>query len=130
MKFARLDNNGLRVAINPNNVTTVLDGVTSCKVFTTETSDPITISGSFDEVVGALESVDAPPVAPVVGPDPADLERAAKVLDLIADAAGDGIDEVAIDQAIDQAIGANGIEWTDTMEKARALAARLRGRAS
>lgn len=126
MKFARLDNNGLRVAINPNNVTTVLDGVTSCKVFTTETSDPITISGSFDEVVGALESVDAPPVAPVVGPDPADLERAAKVLDLIADAAGDGIDEVAIDQAI----GANGIEWTDTMEKARALAARLRGRAS
>jgi len=114
MKFARFaDEYAKRVAVNPANVRFVREpdnprGPTYIELV----NGRVAVMATFDEVVSRLEGVH----------DPADLERAAKVLDLIAD----GIDEVAIDQAI----GANGIEWTDTMEKARALAARLRGRAS
>ncbi len=128
MKFACFaDEYAERVAVNPANVRFVREpdnpkGPTYIELV----NGRVAVMATFDEVVSVLQGVDAPPVAPVVGLDSADLERAAKVLDLIADAAGDGIDDVAIDQAI----GANGIEWTDTMEKARALATRLRGRAS
>ena len=83
------------------------------------------VRGSVDEVSAALEAAGAPAVAPVVEVAPTDLERAAKVLDLLADSAKDFsfVDGVAVDKAI----GANGIEWTDSVEKASALAARLRG---
>ena len=83
------------------------------------------VVGSVAEVVAALEAAGAPDVAPVVEVEPMDLERAAKVLDLLADSAKDFsfVDGVAVDKAI----GANGIEWTDSVEKASALAARLRG---
>ena len=127
IRFARFNNDGSRVALNPRNVTTVLANGSTCKVFTVEDVEPMTISGSFDEVVAALESVTAPPVAAAVGVAPTDLERASGVLDLLAMACEHYTwDDLDIN-TIDRAIGVNSPELHDTRDALRALAAKLRG---
>lgn len=93
-----------------------------CEVFLP--TGTIVARGTVEEVSAALESATSPPVAAAVEVAPTDLERAAKVLDVIAACSGESTYDEA---AIDRAIGADGITWTDTMEKARALAAKLRG---
>ena len=128
IRFVRFHVDGMNIAIRPEHVTTITcDAETPdvCHVLTVESDQPVSVHALFDDVVAALESATATPVA-AVEVAPTDLERAAKILDLIADAAGVWPGGVS-GSAIDEALGANGMEWTDTMEKARALAAKLRG---
>lgn len=127
IRFAVFNNRGLRVAFNPQNVTTVLANGETCKVFTTETGDPMTVLASFDEAVATLEAAAAPPAPAPVVVEPSDLERAAKLMEILADGADDS-DYRAVDEvAIDQAIGADGVHRSDSIAKLRALANRLRG---
>ena len=117
-----------RIAINPAAVTSVLEDVndsSACRVFTVESVEPVTVAGSFDEVVAALEAAGAPAVAPVVEVAATDLERAAKVLDRLANAAIDGGWVYLDDDAI--GISSYNLDWEDTPNELYALAARLRG---
>ena len=121
-----------RIAINPAAVTSVLEDVndsSACRVFTVESVEPVTVAGSFDEVVAALEAAGAPAVAPVVEVAPTDLERAADVLEELARAARTGsFDESKpCVSVIDRAVGVGSYEWDDTADALIGLAARLRG---
>lgn len=80
----------------------------------------IEVVGPMDEVLAALESATAPPVAAAVEVAPTDLEIAAKMLDLFA--------EADIRWAfVDRALGLGDVGWDDTRGALRALAAKLRG---
>jgi len=115
---------GCHIAINPAAATSVLEDLSksgACKVFTTESGEPVTVAGSFDEVVAALETAGAPAVAPAVEVAPTDLEMAADLLDLFS---RDSIVWAPIDRrlGLDDEAG-----WTETRSAMLALAARLRG---
>lgn len=99
-----------------------------CEVFTPYGT--FTIRGTVDEVSAALESATAPPVAAAVEVAPTDLERAATIVDLLAEASEDEDGElwtcVGV-RAVDAALGLGDCGFDDTSRALRALAAKLRG---
>ena len=88
------------------------------------------VVGTVDEVSAALESATAPPVAAAVEVAPTDLERAATIVDLLAEASEDEDGEVWTCVgvgAVDAALGLGDSTFEDTSRALRALAAKLRG---
>ena len=89
-----------------------------------------TVLGTVEEVSAALESATAPPVAAAVEVAPTDLERAATIVDLLAEASEDEDGElwtcVGV-RAVDAALGLGDCGFDDTSRALRALAAKLRG---
>ena len=87
----------------------------------------IAVVGSVADVVAALEAATVPPAPAPVVVEPSDLERTAKVLDRLANAARDGgWDYLDVDQ-IDDAIEVSSSDWSDTADALIILADRLRG---
>lgn len=88
------------------------------------------VVGTVDEVSAALESATAPPVAAAVEVAPTDLEMAARVLVMLAQAASTdvGWDSLSI-TAIDKVVGVadDDMDWDSTADALRVLAAKLRG---
>ena len=122
------------VSINPARVVAVIAVLTpngrAPEFSAIEVGDRvIEVVGSVAEVVAALESATAQPVAAAVEVAPTDLERASGVLDLLAMACehySDAWDDLDIN-TIDRAIGVNSPELHDTRDALRVLAAKLRG---
>ena len=128
IRFARFNNGGQRTAINPRSVTTVLANGSTCKVFTVETANAMDIIGSFDEVVAALESATAPPIAAAVEVAPTDLEMAAQVLEVVASE----IDDDELEHLAARVNNKIGTRYDTTPRdgaicRLQALAAKLRG---
>lgn len=136
MKFARFaDEYAKRVAVNPANVRFVREpdnpkGPTYIELV----NGRVAVMATFDEVVGGLEGVDAPPVAT----DP-DLEVAARILDILAKAVtesdnGDPIEAArqALEDAAGETLPGAGLDakWDGASARLEVLAARLRGRTS
>lgn len=94
-----------------------------CEIFLT--SGMITIRGTVEEVSAALEAAAAPP-EPETVIDPIDLDRAAKVLEILADAIanGDKYDVLAV--KIDEVFGFRDPAWSATTGALSDLAARIR----
>jgi len=120
------------VSINPARVVAVIAVLTpngrASEFSAIEVGDRvIEVVGSVAEVVAALEAATAPPAPAPVVVEPSDLERAAKVLDRLANAARDGgWDYLDVDQ-IDDAIEVSSSDWSDTADALIILADRLRG---
>ena len=114
------------VSINPARVVAVIAVLTpngrASEFSAIEVGDRvIEVVGSVAEVVAALESATAPPVAAAVEVAPTDLERAAKVLKLFAR-------DHIVWESIDLALGLDPeVGWDDTRGALITLAAKLRG---
>lgn len=114
------------VSINPARVVAVIAVLTpngrASEFSAIEVGDRvIEVVGSVAEVVAALESATAPPIAAAVEVAPTDLERAARLLELFAR------DHIAW-EPIDLALGLDPeVGWDDTRAALAALAAKLRG---
>jgi len=134
MKFVAFINGATRepVAINPATVSMVgpvkrADVVApACLLTIADGRTPVYVAGTFAEVVAALESATAPPVAAAVASSD-EAESAAMVLDLLADAAAQRDLGFVDGGAVDDVIGASGADWDSTEATLRALAAKLRG---
>ncbi len=98
-----------------------------CKVLSVGRHVPAFV-GTVEEVSAALESATAPPVAAAVEVAPTDLEMAARVLVMLAQAASTdvGWDSLSI-TAIDKVVGVNDDGSTTHGRRLRVLAAKLRG---
>jgi hypothetical protein len=88
----------------------------------------MTVAEVAAEIVAARAGfATAPPVAAAVEVAPTDLERAADVMVLLADAARDGGWRHLGDDEIDDALQITSYEWGDTADALIILADRLRG---
>lgn len=123
------------VSINPARVVAVIAVLTpngrASEFSAIEVGDRvIEVVGSVAEVVAALESATAPPIAAAVEVAPADLERAAQVLEIFAQYASPESFGVAVDH-IDRALGLSdddaSCSWETTFRTLFELAAKLRG---
>mgnify|MGYP003502266837 CR=1 FL=1 len=119
------------VSINPARVVAVIAVLTpngrASEFSAIEVGDRvIEVVGSVAEVVAALESATAPPVAAAVEASD-EMKSAAMVLDLLADAAAQRDLGFVDGGAVDDVIGASGADWDSTEATLRALAAKLRG---
>ena len=119
------------VRINPARVVAVIAVLTpngrASEFSAIEVGDrAIEVVGSVAEVVAALESATAPPVEVA----PTDLERAAIIVDLLAEASETEDGELWTCfgvRAVDAALGLGDCGFDDTSRALRALAAKLRG---
>ena len=114
------------VSINPARVVAVIAVLTpngrASEFSAIEVGDRvIEVVGSVAEVVAALESATAPPVAAAVEVAPTDLGQVAALLDLFAE---DGIVWSRVDYVLglDDTAG-----WDETRSAIKTLAAKLRG---
>jgi len=133
MKFVMFDHptheGATTIAINPAHVHAVVaaigpngrDSRVSALLMSHASDEGIGVVGSVAEVVAALESATAPPVAAAVEVAPTDLEMAAKVLELFAR-------DHIVWEPIDLALGLDPeVGWDDTRGALITLAAKLRG---
>lgn len=133
MKFVMFDHptheGATTIAINPAHVHAVVaaigpkgrDSRVSALLMSHASDEGIGVVGSVAEVVAALESATAPPVAAAVEVAPTDLGQVAALLDLFAE---DGIVWSRVDYVLglDDTAG-----WGETRSALKALAAKLRG---
>ena len=123
------------VSINPARVVAVIAVLTpngrASEFSAIEVGDRvIEVVGSVAEVVAALESATAPPVAAAVEVEPTDLEIAAKVMEEVAGAISDDGDRMdALSNRIHNTIGNryDRTRWDGAINRLQALAAKLRG---
>ena len=90
----------------------------------------VTVVGAFADVLAALESATAPPIAAAVEVAPADLEVAAQVLEIFARYAtpeGLGVEVDHIDRALGLSDDDRSCSWETTFRTLFELAAKLRG---
>ena len=124
-KFAYLtDQHAARIAVNPAAVRFVREPASKRELVHIElTEGRVSVSTPFDEVMQTLEAVDALPAAAPIIFDRADLELAAKILDLVG--AGNGERWSLLDAAL--GLDAENASFAESHTSITALAARLRG---
>ena len=131
MKFVTFDRvNGYAVAINAATVFAVARRDDHTVTIFSTSQGAMDVHGCVAAVVAALESATAPPIAAAVEVAPADLERAAQVLEIFARYAtpeGLGVEVDHIDRALGLSDDDRSCSWETTFRTLFELAAKLRG---